>query len=117
MKNWIIVSLVCVVYFVIAVATSKDVLLPVPVCSNQINKYLRKDTTYFFGYEQIVNDTIVINALKDTSTIPQIAQDLCKIFRDSCGVTNKKILFVGNTSNTANPMTPYGRQLYITQCP
>lgn len=115
MKNWIIVSLLCVVYFVIAVATSKQ--LEPPVCSNQIYNYLGKDTSYNFNYQMITNDTIVIYARKDTSTIPQIAQDLCKIFRDSCGVSNKKILFVGNTSNTANPMTPYGRQLYITQCP
>ena len=115
MKNWIIVSLLCVVYFVIAVATSKQ--LEPPVCSRQIQNYFSKDSINIFHYQQITNDTIVIYAQKDTSTIPQKAQDLCKIFRDSCGVNNKKILFVGNTSNTTNPMTPYGRQLYITQCP
>lgn len=91
MKHILIVILVCVIYFVIGTATKKVVDYP---CESQVYSFLAKDSLWnFVDYYGMYNDTIKFYCTKDSSIIPIKAQEICKLFKDSCGIKGNVISF------------------------
>ena len=117
MRNFLFTFLILGFFYWIAVATSysKD---PYYVCEYQISDYLYKDTNYYNrAYPNVyTNDTITIMAYKDTLWDIR-TNEICKLLQDSCKVSGYKLLIIDTTINPSAWNTPYGKQIYLRQCP
>ena len=117
MRNFILTLLILGFFYWIAVATSyqKD---PYFMCENHIMDYLNDDTnSYAYAYPYVYsNDTIVIRAVKDTLWDIK-TNEICKLMQDSCKFSGYKVLVIDTSNNPSAWNTPYGKQIYLRQCP
>ena len=115
MKSILKITAVLIFYYLIGTATStvKDLDYP---CAFQLNNFLSKDTFVRSYYSSAHNDTIVISAFKD-SLWESKSLAICKLLKDSCNISGYKILVMDTTNNLASWNTPYGKQIYLHQCP
>ena len=115
MRNFLITAIILAVFFLIGTATRKNIYYS---CEYQIMEYLSKDTnSYAYAYPyKFTNDTIVIRAMKDTLWDIK-TNEICKLFNDSCKLSGYKILITDTSSNPSGWNTPYGKQIYLRQCP
>jgi len=115
MRNFLFTALILGFFYWIAVATSlqKD---PYYVCESQIMDYLYKDTNSYAYPYVYTHDTVVIMAFKDTLWDIK-TNELCKLMKDSCKSSGYKLLIIDTSSNPSVWNTPYGKQIYLRQCP
>ena len=116
MKNFLFTLLILGFFYWIAVATSFDKGDLYSVCEYQIMDYLNKDTNVYAYPYVYTNDTIVIMAYKDTLWDIKTTE-LCKLVKDSCKISGYKIIITDTSSNPSAWNTPYGKQIYLRQCP
>lgn len=115
MKSFLKTTAILVFYYFIGTATSMVKELDYP-CGYQLNNFLSNDNIVRSYYSSAHNDTIVISAFKD-SLWEIKSQAICKLLKDSCNISGFKILVIDTTINLASWNTPYGKQIYLRQCP
>ncbi len=115
MRNFLFTALILGFFYWIAVATSyvKD---PYVLCEYQVMDYLNKDTNVYSYPYIYTNDTIVIRTYKD-SLWDIKTNELCKLIQDSCKISGYKFLIIDTSSNPSAWNTPYGKKIYLRQCP
>ncbi len=115
MKSFLKITAVLVFFYFIGTATSMVKKRDYP-CGFQLNIFLNNDTTVRSYYSSAHNDTIVISAFKD-SLWETKSEAICKLLKDSCNISGYKIMVIDTTNDPASWNTPYGKQIYLRQCP
>lgn len=90
---------------------------PFFVCDTPINNYLWQTDSSYSYYASSVNDTVLIRTYKD-SAWDQKSSEICRILKDSCLITTPfKILVLDSTNDINQWNTPYGKRIFLKQCP
>ncbi|WP_430897887.1 MULTISPECIES: hypothetical protein [unclassified Paraflavitalea] len=114
MKRIIVIAVILGVFYWMNVATSIEKEMPFPLCFNRTEQFLWSKPELQAFVMSYFNDTLVIKTNVDSAWV-QNMDTICQIYRDSCKVTNLKILIVDSSSS--NWDTRYGHKLYFRQCP